>query len=152
MRRVAALGKVKKAGSPQPVRAALTGFTLVAALTLPGCSLLGLRGAPPPPPLRVSEVVQMSHQGVPVKTIMHKMRESGTVYRLDAAQLVRLHDEGVPDPVLNYMQQTYLNSVRKQQRLQDESLWEQGPDGYWYGGAALGWPDEWMGFPEDGWY
>jgi hypothetical protein len=131
------------------VRTAVAGCILVVALALPGCSLLGLRRTPPPPPLRVSEVVQMSRQGVPAKTIIHKIRESETVYRLSAAQLAQLHDEGVSNPVINYMQRTYLDCVRKEQRLRDENMWELGPDGYWYGGAPFGWPDDWMAFPDE---
>jgi hypothetical protein len=44
------------------------------------------------------------------------MRDSGTVYRLTAAQLAQLHDQGVADPVIDYMQQTYLNAVLREQR------------------------------------
>ena len=37
------------------------------------------------------------------------------------AQLARLHDQGVgvADPVINYMQQTYLEAVRREQNLAD---------------------------------
>ena len=34
-------------------------------------------------------------------------------------QLARLHDQGVADPVINYMQQTYLEAVRREQNLAD---------------------------------
>src|SRR5437016_3809157 len=34
-------------------------------------------------------------------------------------QLARLHDQGVADPVINYMQQTYLEAVRWEQNLAD---------------------------------
>jgi hypothetical protein len=33
------------------------------------------------------------------------------------AQLARLHDQGVADAVINYMQQTYLEAVRREQNL-----------------------------------
>ena len=73
--------------------------------------------------LTVSEVVEMSQAGVPAEEIIDQMVDSGTVYPLDAAQLIRLHHQGVPDAVLNYMQETYLDDVRERQRLEDMSLW-----------------------------
>ena len=103
---------------------------------------------PGPAPLSVSEVVEMSQAGVPADEIILKMRESGTVYRLDASQLVRLHEQGVSDEVLNYMQETYLESVRENQRLQDMRLWSYGDDGYWYGGVPFGWPSYWIIVPD----
>lgn len=154
MRRTPGLSAIGRSHSSaaRMMRAAGVSLIVVAALALPGCSLPGLRRTPPPPPLKVSEVVEMCREGVPAKTVIHEIRESETVYRLTAAQLAHLHDEGVPDSVLKYMQQTYVDSVRKQQRLQDEGLWEAGPDGYLYGGGPFGWPDEWMAFPDDGWF
>jgi hypothetical protein len=68
------------------------------------------------------------------------MRASGAVYRLTAAQLTQLHDQGVSDQVLDYMQQTYLNAVRHDQRLEEWDYWTLGPDGFWYGGPYYGWP------------
>ena len=35
------------------------------------------------------------------------------------AQLARLHDQGVADPVINHMQQTCLEAVRREQNLAD---------------------------------
>lgn len=107
----------------------------------------GLLG-PGPPPLSVSEVVEMSQAGIPAEEIILKMQESGTVYRLSASELVRLHEQGVPDEVLDYMQETYLESVRENQRLEDMRLWNYGYDGYWYGGVPFGWPDSWIIVPD----
>ena len=42
--------------------------------------------------------------------------------------------------MINYMQQTYLDAIRRNQRLADQNLWVYGPDGYWYGGYPFGWP------------
>jgi hypothetical protein len=73
--------------------------------------------------LTASQVVEMSQAGASSAEIIDQMEASGTVYRLNAAQLVRLHEQGVPDPVLNYMQETYLEDVRARQRLEDMSFW-----------------------------
>lgn len=110
-----------------------------------GCALLGL-GRQRPAPVTVPEVVQMSKAGVPVETILQKMRDSGTTYRLTASQLVHLHDEGVPDAVLDYMQETYLEAVRRDQALEDWGRWSLAADGYWYGGRPYGWPRMWWGY------
>jgi hypothetical protein len=39
---------------------------------------------------------------------------------MKAPQLAQLHDQGIADPVLIYMQESYLNAVRREQ---DEADW-----------------------------
>ena len=92
---------------------------LNAITLLSGCATLGAN-----PPVTVSEVIQMTKEGVTPETIVETMRDSGSVYRLTAAQLVRLHDQGVADPVIDHMQQTYLNAVRREQSLTEWDSWE----------------------------
>ena len=98
-------------------------------------------------PVTVAEVVKMSQDKVPAGVMIDKMRQSGTVYRLKASELAKLKEEGVPDAVINYMQQTYLNAVRRNQALEDWDYWTMGPDSYWYGGGPFGWPNEWYTGP-----
>jgi hypothetical protein len=46
------------------------------------------------------------------------------------AQLARLHDQGVADPVINHMQQTCLEAVRREQNLADwntREMWGRSP-------------------------
>jgi hypothetical protein len=96
---------------------------LVWATLLSGCSTFGLKK---PEPITVGQVIQMSKDDVPPETIVKKMQDSESVYRFTAAQLAQLHDMGVADPVLNYMQQTYIETERRQQSLEDwdrASLW-----------------------------
>ena len=94
---------------------------LVGSGLLTGCAALGLEQTKPP--VSVSEVIQMTEEGVPAETIIHKMRAAKSVYRLDAAELAQLHDRGVPDPIINYMQQTYLDAVRREQSRADWNDW-----------------------------
>jgi hypothetical protein len=115
---------------------------LCLSLGVAGCSTLGLVSEQPKP-VTVGAIIQMSKEGVPAKSIVQKMRDSDTVYRLSASELARLHKQGVADRVLNYMQHTYLKAVRSEQRLQDWNYWSMGPDGYWYGGWPYGWPRAW---------
>jgi hypothetical protein len=93
---------------------------LTCVTLLGGCATLGFKQ---PEPVTVGEVIQMSKEGVPAQTIVQKMRDSGTVYSLSAAQLAELHDLGVADPVLNYMQHTYIEAERRQQSLDDWGGW-----------------------------
>ena len=63
----------------------------------------------------------MSGQGVDASSMIAKMREAGTVYRLSGSKLAALRTEGVPDPVLDYMLQTYLR-VERERQLQECTL------------------------------
>jgi len=103
-------------------------MVLAVSALLSGCSTLGFETKPP---VTVSEVVQMSKENVPAETIVNKMRDSETVYRLNAAQLAQLHDQGVADLVLNYMQETYFGAVRREQDQADWSTWEMWHDHFW---------------------
>ncbi len=102
---------------------------LAGSALLSGCAALGFGQSKPP--VTVSEVGQMSKENVPAETIVNKMRDSETVYRLNAAQLAQLHDQGVADPVLNYMQETYFGAVRREQDQADWSTWEMWHDHFW---------------------
>jgi hypothetical protein len=106
----------------------LTLIILIGVTVLSGCATLGFKT---PEPVTVGEVIQMSKDNVPPETIVKKMRDSESVYPLTAAQLAELHDMGVADRVLNYMQQTYIDAQRQQQNLDDrDSGYMWGP-GFW---------------------
>ena len=68
---------------------------------------------------------------VPPRNIAQKMHDSGTVYRLEASQLAQLQEQSVAEVVLNYMQQTYLDAVRADQRRADYDDWEMSNGGYY---------------------
>lgn len=117
-------------------------FIPIAALTVgffSGCATLEEKRDP----VTVPEIVQMSKDGVPPKEIIQVIRKSGTVYRLKASQLAQVKEEGVSDQVIDYMQQTYLHAVRRNQALEDWGSWNMADDGFWYGGFPYAWPDEW---------
>ena len=112
---------------------------ILSSVLLGGCASLG---RPAPPPVTVPEIQALSHANVPADDIIAKMRQSETVYRLTASQLAQLHEQGVPDKVINYMQQTYLDAVARRQALADWNNWRF-QDGWWYGGPYWGWPQPW---------
>lgn len=113
--------KLQSAGS--------TSLFLAGSGLLTGCAAVGLEQAKPP--VSVSEVVQMTEEGFPAENIIKRMRESKAVYRLNAAELAQLHDRGVADPVLNYMQETYLAAVRQEQSRADGNDWATWGDHFW---------------------
>ncbi len=92
-------------------------FSMLVTSMLIGCTTYRLE------PVTVGKVVQMSKSGVSSSQIIAEMRESRTVYPLKASQLARLHEQGVPDDVIDYMQSTYIASARRQQNLQDWYYW-----------------------------
>jgi len=96
-----------------------------------------------PPHVTVAEIIAMSKSGEPDAVIIDKIRNSGTVYRLSASQLADLLKQGVSDAVINYMQQTYLEAIRRNQQLNDQSYWTLYGDGYLYGGYPFGWHNDW---------
>jgi len=105
---------------------ALTFLTCVTLLS--GCATFGFKT---PEPVTVSQVIQMSKEDVPPETIVKKMRDSGAVYRFTAAQLAELHDLGVADQVLDYMQQTYIEAERRDQSRDDWGEWDMWGSGFW---------------------
>jgi hypothetical protein len=92
------IGRIKKLWQ----RRRSLSMALAGGALLNGCAALGTDSVKPP--VTISEVIQMSKENVPADTIVNRMRESKAVYRLNATGLVRLHDQGVSDPVLDYMQ------------------------------------------------
>ena len=104
---------------------ALTFLTCVTLLS--GCAALGFKQ---PEPVTVGQVIQMSKEGVPAEAIVEKMRGSGTVYPLSAAQLAELYDLGVADQVLDYMQRTYIEAERRDQSRDDWGEWNMWGSGF----------------------
>ena len=63
---------------------------------------------------------------MPAETIVKKMRDS-----TDSGQLAHLHGRGVSDSVIDYMQQSYLEAVRREQNLADWNTREMWGDHFW---------------------
>ena len=56
----------------------------------------------------------MAGEGLPADTIIEKLQASHAVYPLPVSRLAELKRKGVPDQVLDYMEQTYLTEVCRQ--------------------------------------
>jgi hypothetical protein len=75
-----------------------------------GCASLG---APRPKPPTLDEIVEMSKAGTPPEEIIKRLEDSYAVYRLSAADVVKLHEQGVSDKVLDYMHEEELREIRR---------------------------------------
>jgi len=67
----------------------------------------------------VPDIVKMSKDGYSSKSIIKEIRQSHTYYTLKADQLSKLQNEGVPDSVINYMEKTHIDAVRRNQQIND---------------------------------
>ncbi len=99
-----------------PIAALLLGLVLVS-----GCA--GMQRRPPP---SIDQIVEMAQAGKPPEEIVRELQETHAVYPLTASQIVRLHEQGVPDAVLDYMQNAYADNIRWQARAQYEGAY------FWY--------------------
>jgi hypothetical protein len=91
-------------------------IVLLCVSLVAGCA--GMQHRPPP---SVDQIVEMSKAGKPADEIIRELQETRAVYPLTASQIVRLHEQGVPDSVLDYMQNAYAESIRWDARVQYES-------------------------------
>jgi hypothetical protein len=103
--------------------------TAVLALTF-AALLAGCASRPQRVPVSIEEIVQMSHAGTQPSDIIARMEASDTVYRLSGSELARLKEQGVPDQVLDYMQETYLDYERSRVYRYYDPWWGP-PYPYW---------------------
>ena len=88
----------------------------------------------------VSDIIQKSQDGVSSKDIIKELRRSHSVYFLKADQLAKLKNEGVQDSVINYMENTRINAIRRNQQMRDSYYMGPGWYGNGYYGYGYGWP------------
>jgi hypothetical protein len=89
---------------------------LLCSMLLGGCA--GMQRRPPP---SIDQIVEMTKAGRPAEEIVRELQETRAVYPLTASQIVKLHEQGVPDTVLDYMQNAYADAIRWDARMQYES-------------------------------
>lgn len=91
---------------------------LIAGLLIP--ALAGCAGMERRPPPSLGQVVEMSKAGTAPGEIIRELQETRAVYPLTGSQIARLHEQGVPDAVLDYMQNTYMDRVRRESRMNSD--------------------------------
>lgn len=93
---------------------------LACAGALVACASLQAR-----PPMPIAEVVSLSKNGSAPDRIVSRLRESRTTYALRGSDFAKLAQMGVVDPVLDELQQSFVNDVDRLTR-------------YWVLGESLG--------------
>lgn len=103
---------------------------LAALVLLGGCASMG---TPRPPAPTIEEIVQWSNEKMAPEQIIERMKAARAVYRLSASELAELQTRGVPDKVIDYMQQTYIAAERWEEYLRTrDQYFFYGWPGYYY--------------------
>jgi len=103
---------------------------LLIPLLLFGCAT----ARPRPQPLTQADVISLTKASTADEEIIRRIDESRSVFRLGAADVVRLRQEGVSERVVNFMLDTYVRYSLTEQRRQDynDYNWHY-RFGFWYG-------------------
>jgi hypothetical protein len=85
----------------------LTNVFIVFALLFSGCAALFT----PRQPLPIAQVVELSKSKASPDDVIQRIRTSGTTYQLRGSDFAKLKAQGVPDPVLDFLQQSLVNDM-----------------------------------------
>ncbi len=100
---------------------------------LSGCAALGER-APERAPLTLTQIVDLAKQGKDAPGIIEEIKQTHAVYDVTASQYAKLSRDGVPDAVLDYMQQGQIRMAERAGRREAQrDLWMHGPGWSGYG-------------------
>jgi hypothetical protein len=102
----------------QPEKGTMRKHPILAALMLGFLAGCAQPPPAPPDPLTEVEIIQMVKDGMPPGDIISAIRSSGTVYIIDSKDIVRLHQAGVPDEVIDYMLKTRVWDMENRARVQ----------------------------------
>jgi len=100
------------------------GFPLSLGLSLLLLSAAGCATLEGPKPLTGAQVVELAKSGRTAPQIIEELKRTRTVLSLQASDIVALHESGVPNEVLDYLQQAQIEEIRWRERLSQS---------YWYG-------------------
>ena len=106
----------------------------IALLFFAGCATFK-NAFHPLPPVTYDEIIRLTQDKVAPETIINKIRDSGTVFRLNSNEVMDLRQHNVDQKVVDYMLDTYTEAVRQQQELDDWNRW------WFYEGHYYWWPD-----------
>jgi hypothetical protein len=103
----------------------------VFCVCLGGCATLGEAERSP---LTLEQVVEMAKSGKDAATIIGEIKASDTVFDVTASQYAKLSRDGVPDAVIDFMQQGQLKLAERQGRRDAyRDLWPYGVGWIGYG-------------------
>ena len=79
-------------------------------------ALAGCASFDAPKMLSGAEIVGLAQSGMPAEQIIEQLKVTRTVLPLQASDYVRLHESGVPDAVLDYLQAAQIDDIRWRDR------------------------------------
>jgi len=88
----------------------------------------------PLPPVTYDEVVRLTQENMTPELIIKKIKDSNTVFRLNSDEVTELRKQGVDASVVDYMMETYVEQVRRDQQFEDWRYW------HFYHGHYYWWP------------
>jgi hypothetical protein len=89
------------------MRASLSVASLFLFIALSACAALYT----PRQPMPIDEVVRLSKSNTLPQEIIARIRSAGTAYALRGSDFAKLKAAGVPDPVLDYLQQSFVDDM-----------------------------------------
>lgn len=115
------------------MKRSLLTIALAASLALSGCATMQ---GPELQPLTLEQIVSMAKAGKDAPTIINEIKATQTTYDVTASQYAKLSRDGVPDAVIDFMQQGQLKMAERQGRREAYSdAWLYGRGWGWgYGG------------------
>ncbi len=105
-------------------------FLVVGVVGLGGCASLG---GPEQEPMQLEKVVALAKEGKDAAIIIKEIQDSRTIFDVTASQYAKLSRDGVPDAVIDFMQNGQLKMAERQGRR------EAMQDAWFYGRGYWGW-------------
>jgi hypothetical protein len=96
-----------------------TALAFLLAVLLAGCASV----EPRPAPLTRDDLVGMAKAGEPAQAMIQALEDTRSVMMLSASDIVRLHQEGVPQEVLDHLQRAQMEEIRRREALARMHAW-----------------------------
>ena len=114
-------------------RSLLASIFAATFVLLSGCATLA---EPERAPLTLEQIVDMAKQGKDAQAIIDEIKLTQAIYDVSASQYAKLSRDGVPDAVLDFMQQGQIRMAERAGRREARNdMWMVGPGWWGYGPA-----------------
>ncbi len=119
-------------------------LALTCIVLLSGCAAL----EPRPAPLSEAEVLRLAREGEDPGAIIARLERSRTVLPLSASDIVRLHEQGIPVRVLDWLQHAQIDEIRRREAFARSYRYDPfgrsfGCTGLWSAYPYHHWPGPW---------
>ncbi len=112
-------------------RSLLASIFAATFVLLSGCATMA---EPERVPLTLEQIVDLAKQGKDANAIIGEIKATHAAYDVSASQYARLSRDGVPDAVLDFMQQGQLRMAERAGRREARNdMWMYGPAWWGYG-------------------